>query len=266
MNSLQNKVIFITGSTSGIGQAIAKATLQAGAKIAIHGRSQQKLDECQQQLQQSAKQADSVLTIRANLSDHEDYQQLIDQVVTHYGRLDGLVNNAGISPRSDLDTINHAHFDEVINTNLRAPLFLTQQAWQYFSRHGNPGSIVNIGSINAHCGQKDLLAYSISKGALQTMTRNLADKLSHHQVRINQLNVGWTYTENENQLQLKAGRQPGWQHQVPKVSAPFGRILQTNEVAKHVIFWLSDDSYPVSGQVYEVEQYPLIGRTKLEES
>jgi len=84
-------------------------------------------------------------------------------------------------------------------------------------------------------------------------------------VRINQLNVGWTLTENENRMQLLEGHGPDWQKDVPATFAPSGTLLLPEQVAEHAVFWLSDRSAPISGQVYEVEQYPIIGRNHVSE-
>ncbi len=100
----------------------------------------------------------------------------------------------------------------------------------------------------------------MSKGALMTMTRNLADSLGPERIRLNQLNVGWTFTANEDATQQKEGQKPGWEKHVPVRQAPSGRIMQPEEIAAHTAFWLSDESAPVSGQIYEVEQFPVIGR------
>ena len=162
-------------------------------------------------------------------------------------------------------------FDTTFNVNARAPLLLIKyfvdavRKQNSMDKTPKGGTIVNIGSVNAHCGQNDLLVYSMSKGALQTMTRNLADDLSKDLIRINQLNVGWCHSEKENQTQLNEGRPADWYNHIPRTAAPFGRILSPQDIAPHCRFWLSEQSFPVTGQCYECEQYPLIGRNKLNE-
>ena len=93
-----------------------------------------------------------------------------------------------------------------------------------------------------------------------TMTRNLANTLGPERIFVNQLNVGWTFTANEDATQQREGKKPGWEQEVPVEFAPTGRIMQPEEVAAHTAFWLSEDSQPVNGQIYEVEQFPVIGR------
>jgi NAD(P)-dependent dehydrogenase (short-subunit alcohol dehydrogenase family) len=126
---------------------------------------------------------------------------------------------------------------------------------------------VNIGSVNAYCGEPNLLAYSMSKGALMTMTRNLGDVLfREHGVRVNQINPGWVLTETETIRKKEHGLAENWYTSLPKVYAPAGRILWPAEIAAAAIYFLSDESGPVSGQVLDVEQHPFIGRNPPKDS
>lgn len=254
---LKNKTILVTGSTNGIGAAIASQAVREGANVMIHGLEQSVAEQLSSLLGGQTR-----YTI-ADLSNTSNCKQLIDATVESFGSIDGIVNNAGIYPRNTIDNLTEALFDQVITVNLKAPLLLSQLAVQQFRKQKTKGSIVNIGSINAHCGQPDLLVYSISKGGLMTMTRNLSDALGSEGIRVNQLNVGWTVTENEIKTKIKDGLPPDWQAKVPPLYAPSGQLFKPEQVAQHACFWLSDESAPCSGSVYEVEQYPLIGRSRL---
>src|SRR5690606_29446138 len=107
----------------------------------------------------------------------------------------------------------------------------------------------------------DLLAYSVSKGALMTLTRNLGDTLHRENgVRVNQINPGWVLTEMEMKRKREHGLAEDWYGHLPAVTAPAGRILLPTEIASAVIYWIADESGPISGQVVELEQYPMIGR------
>jgi NAD(P)-dependent dehydrogenase (short-subunit alcohol dehydrogenase family) len=255
---LQNKVILITGSTNGIGTATARHCVAQGAKVIIHGRTEDRAKALVAELGQ-----DSAHYVLADLADENSYRYLVAETVKKFGTLDGLVNNAGIYPRNNIDTASLVLCEQIMRINFYAPLLLCQEAVKIFRKKGNGGSIVNIGSMNAYCGQPDLLIYSASKGALMTMTRNLADSLGPDRIRVNQLNVGWTPTDNEIALKKKEGLPDDWQHRVPKIYAPSGQLLSPDSVAAHVIFWLSDHSSPVTAAVYELEQYPIIGRNRL---
>jgi NAD(P)-dependent dehydrogenase (short-subunit alcohol dehydrogenase family) len=194
-----------------------------------------------------------------DLGDPAVVEQLVDATVERFGRIDGIVNNAALMTRSAIDGTTADVFDRIIAVNLRAPLLIIRAAMPHFRRQGG-GVVVNIGSINALCGEPNLLAYSISKGGLQTLSRNLADAHAVDGVRINHMNVGWTLTENERRMKIEEGLGLGWESQLPTQFAPSGRIFHPEEIAAHVAFWLSDEAGPVSGAVYEIEQYPMVGR------
>ena len=256
-NILENKSILVTGSSSGIGYAIAKKALVAGANVMLHGY-------CAERLKESAvKLGGNVQFIAANLSDAKAPEKIIQASIEAFGSLDGLVNNAGIFPRSTIDTAEDDDFDTIFHINTRAPLMLCKYFVENCRAANTLGSIVNIGSINAWCGGNDLLVYSMSKGALMTMTRNLGDALSEENIRVNQLNVGWTLTDGEKAMQKSLGAPDNWYENIPLAAAPRGKLLQPHEIANHVVFWLSDLSAPVTGSVYEIEQYPVIGRNKI---
>ena len=262
---LKNKNILVTGSTAGIGYAIVRQTLEEGANVMVHGHNQEKLNNAQAQLEEAGF-GGRVYFHGCDISDPAACEALVADAVERMGSLDGLVNNAGIFPRNNIETVTADSFDWIVAVNMRAPMLLTQAAVKHYRSRAYAGTIVNIGSINAHCGQPDLLAYSMSKGGLQTMTRNLGDALGAEKIRINQLNVGWTYTETEHQTQLSEGRPENWLEEVPSVFAPSGTLLMPENIAQHTVFWLSDRSAPVNGSVYEVEQYPVIGRNRIADS
>lgn len=258
LNLLKNKVILITGSTTGIGAATAKKCSQLGAKVMIHGRQEERAKQLRDELGE-----ENTGFVLGDLDDASSHELLVSETVKRFGAIDGLVNNAGIFPRDNIDTITLDRCRQVMSTNLFAPILLIQQVVKQFRKQKTGGVIVNIGSMNAYCGQTDLLIYSASKGALMTTTRNLADALGPEKIRVNQINVGWTPTETEIALKLREGLPSDWQDRIPVAYAPSGHLQTPADVAGHVVFWLSDLSAPTSGAVYEVEQYPIIGRNRL---
>lgn len=250
-NRLRDKALLVTGSTTGIGEAVARRCAEEGASVLVHGRDEARAREV----------ADVVggAYLTGDLEDPEIAGALVDATVRQFGRIDGIVNNAALTTRSNIDSTTPDVFDRIMSVNVRAPLLIIRAAMPHFRRQGG-GVVVNIGSINALCGEPNLLAYSISKGGLQTLSRNLADAHAADGIRINHLNVGWTLTENERRMKEEEGLGQDWESQLPVEFAPSGRIFRPEEIAAHVAFWLSDEAGPVSGSVYEIEQYPMVGR------
>jgi NAD(P)-dependent dehydrogenase (short-subunit alcohol dehydrogenase family) len=142
--------------------------------------------------------------------------------------------------------------------NVRAPLFLIQAAFSQLK--ANEGSVLNIGSINAHSGEPTFLHYAVSKGALQTLSRNLANAHGTDKVRFTHFNVGWVLSDNEYAKQVAEGLPRDWPEKVPAAYAPSGRLIATETIAAAAVFWLSDESKPISGSVLELEQFSVYGR------
>jgi NAD(P)-dependent dehydrogenase (short-subunit alcohol dehydrogenase family) len=257
--NLNNKVVIVTGGTSGIGLEIVKEALNKGAKVMIHSSHNSK----EKAISLCEELGENTSYVCADLSKAQELQGIVDKTIEVFGTVDSLVNNAGVFPRNTILDIDYESYDYIMNVNYKAPLFLCQAVIKHFIKNNIKGSIVNMGSINSYCGQDNLLVYSSSKGALMTMTRNLADYLGSYEIRVNQINVGWTHTQKENETQLGEGNSKDWYKNVHKAFAPRGTILAPQEIAKHAIFWLSDYSIPANGSIYEVEQYPVIGRNKI---
>ena len=251
---LDGKTIIVTGSATGIGKAIAKLCVNEGAQVVINDKDGKSAEETVQELGQEK----TIAHIR-DLTDEDCPRELIALAKERFGRIDGLVNNAAFVTWSDIDSTEPDYFKKVLDVNLVAPLALIQAALPELKR--NKGSVVNIGSVNAHCGEPTLLAYSASKGGLATLTRNLGDSLmQEYGVRVNQVNPGWVLTENEAARKQDHGLKNDWYKDIPKKFAPAGRIFEPMEIATTVVHLLSKDCGPVSGQIFDLEQYPMIGR------
>jgi NAD(P)-dependent dehydrogenase (short-subunit alcohol dehydrogenase family) len=249
---LRDKVILVTGSTTGIGEAIARRVLAEGGRVVIHGRDAERGRAIVNEFTERA-----TLAI-GDLADAAAPAKLVDVAIREFGTLDAVVNNAASVARGDLYSTDAAFFDKIIAVNVRAPLLLIQAAVPHLKR--SRGCVLNIGSINAYCGESNLLAYSISKGALMTLSRNLADALCYDGVRVNHFNVGWVLTPNEYKQKVADGLPDDWPQQLEPQFAPSGRIMRPEEIAAAAVYWLSNESRPISGSVIELEQYPIIGR------
>ncbi|MFL5788211.1 MAG: SDR family oxidoreductase [Flavisolibacter sp.] len=251
---LKNKVIIVTGSTTGIGKAIAYRCVSEGAQVLIHGLEKELGETAISELGND----NAVLHIE-DLGREGACERIVLKAMESFGRLDAVVNNAAMVVSSNIHTTDLLFFRKVIEVNTLAPYSMIKEALPYLAKTG--GCVLNIGSVNAWSGEPNLLPYSVSKGALMTMTRNLGDTLHRENgVRVNQINPGWVLTETEIERKRKHGLNDNWYKKLPPVYAPAGRILLPEEIAAAAVYWLSDESGPVSGQVMDLEQYPFIGR------
>lgn len=249
---LQDKVILVTGSTTGIGEAIARRAIAEGARVVVHGRDVERGRALVEQWPGRAE-----LTT-ADLADPASAPVIVNAAIRAFGRLDAVVNNAASVARSNLQSTDAAFFDRIMAVNVRAPLLLIRAAFPHLK--ASRGCVLNIGSMNAYTGEANLLAYSISKGALMTLSRNLADALVYDGVRVTHFNVGWVLTPNEYKQKIADGLPADWPEKIDPQFAPSGRIMKPEEIAGAAVYWLSDESRPISGSVIELEQYPIIGR------
>lgn len=249
---LDNKVVIITGSTTGIGEAIARHAVAEGARVLIHGRNEERGQQIVKELGRH-----SAFCI-ADLANSDAPQALVKSAIDNFGQVDCIVNNAAWIVRSNLETTDADLFDRTIAINLRAPLLLIREAMPWLKK--SHGSVVNIGSVNGYAGESKQLAYSVSKGGLETMTKNLADAHGKDGVRFFHFAVGWVLTPNEYELKIAEGRPENWHLTPPAEMVPTGKMTRPDDVARIAVFCLSDQSQPFSGGVFELEQYPWLGR------
>lgn len=251
---LKDKVIIVTGSCTGIGKAIATQCVKEGAKVVIHGLEKDWGEEVVHTLGSN----NAVLHIE-DITNEGAADRLVALAVNSFGKLDAVVNNAAIVASSNLHSTDVALLKKVLDINTVAPFALIKAALPHLKKqHGN---VLNIGSVNAYSGEPNLFAYSVSKGALMTLTHNLGDTLFREEgVRVNQINPGWVLTENETQRKRAHGLADDWYKDLPAIYAPAKRIIWPAEIAAAAIFFLSDESGPVSGQVLTLEQYPSNSR------
>jgi len=255
---LKDKVVIVTGSTQGVGEGIARRFVAEGARVVVHGLERELGEHVVADLGERA-----VLHV-SDLSKAEAAAELIDVAVRAFGgRLDGLVNNAAKPLRATLEQTDAATFDFVMNLNLRAPLLLIRAAMPHLL--ASKGAVLNVGSVNAYCGAANLVPYSVSKGGLMTLTRNVADAYCTTGVRVNQVNLGWVLTENEKRIMEAGGLPAEWWRDPPRDGAPTGRLMSPEEVATAAVYWIGDESRPVTGSVLELNQFPIIGRNSVKE-
>lgn len=252
MNRIDGKIAVITGGTQGLGAAIARLFAQAGvAGIAIVGRGREKGDKLAAKI--SAETGVPVEMIAADLGDIDAVRGIMAAVDKRFGRVDILVNAAGLTDRGNLLNTTPELFDRMFAINTRAPFFLMQDAVKLMERDGVQGTIVNIGSTSERAGQPFIAPYCASKAALATLTRNSGYALMRNRIRVNQLDIGWMNSDHERQLQAEESGDPSSIDRAA-ASMPFGRLLEPAEVAKAVLWLASDDSGMMTGSVVHFDQ------------
>ncbi len=244
----------MTGSVTGIGRGTASHLGSLGAHVVIHGPDEGQAREVAGDLRKAGYEVDAV---GGDLRDVEACRRIVRFAVERYGGIDVLVNNAASVARGSMEDAPVELWDAIMAVNLRAPFICLQEAVKSMKTRGG-GSIVNIGSINAYAGLPNLGPYSVSKGGLMTLTKNAALALNQYRIRVNQINVGWTLTENEDRTQRADGKGANWLEDAVKTRA-FGRLLLPMDIAHAVAYFASDDSAVVTGTVMDLEQFPLGG-------
>lgn len=253
MNRLDGKYAVVTGSTQGLGAAIARQFAEVGtAGLVTCGRNSKKGKAVAATIMSS--NGCQVHFVCADLSNVDDCRSVIAEADGRFGKLDILVNVAAITDRSTILDTSEALFDEMFAVNVRGPFFLMQDAAQLMIREGTEGSIVNIGSMSALSGQPFISAYCASKGALATLTGNTAFALMRNRIRVNQLNIGWMASEGEDRIQREFhGGEDNWLEKAA-ATQPFGRLVDPEEVARMVTFLASADSGLMTGSVINFDQ------------
>jgi NAD(P)-dependent dehydrogenase (short-subunit alcohol dehydrogenase family) len=243
---LDGKVVVVTGATQGLGAAIARRAAALGAAgVVVCGRDAARGEAVAEEL--------GGLFVAADLADPRAGEIIVGVCDERFGRLDGLVNAAGLSTRGTLDDTSVEVWDRLFAVNARAPFLLMQHAARVMRREGRGGSVVNIITMASHGGEPALTAYSASKGALAVFTRNAGYQLQPDRIRVNGLNIGWTATEGEHGVQTGVGQPEDWLAEAD-ASRPFGRLLRPSDIAPMVTYLLSDAAEMVTGSVIDFDQ------------
>ena len=253
-SSLKGKIIAVTGSTQGLGEEIVRIAVERGAGgVVITGRSRQR----GKQVAAAYRRPECrILFVQGDLEEPSTCRGIVARADQEFGRLDGLVNAAACTERGSLEETSVSHWDKIMAVNLRAPFLLIQGCVRIMQREGRGGSIVNILSMSAHGGTPNLTPYSVSKGALATLTKNAAHSQRRHRIRINALNIGWMSTPAEHAVQTSEGQPDDWLEAADQGS-PFGRILRTGDVACMVAYLLSEEACMMTGSVIDFDQHVL---------
>lgn len=236
MNRLQGKRTLITGGTSGIGLETARQFLQEGARVAITGTHEERLEAARKEL------GGEVLVLRADAGNVAEQKDLAEALGKAFGQLDAVFLNAGLGEFRPLEAWDEAAFDRTFAVNLKGPFFLLQALSPLLA---NPASIVLNASINAHIGMPQSSLYAASKAALLSLARTLSGELIGRGVRVNAISPGPVTTLLHGKLGMKDADLAGLEGQIP-----LGRFGRASEIAKAVVFFASDEAaYAVGSEL-----------------
>ncbi|KAL0871097.1 hypothetical protein ABMA27_004901 [Loxostege sticticalis] len=243
--SFKNKVVLVTGASSGIGAAIALKFSEEGANVAIVGRNEKKLKNVTENI---AKVGNKPLVIVADMTKDNDVQKIVNDTLKQFGKIDVLVNNAGVGGDTDITDENAIKvYDNIISTNLRSVVYLTHLASKYIIE--NKGNVINISSVAGQSVWKNGFAYCTSKAALDHFSRAIALDLAPKGVRVNTISPGPVMTD----IVENSG------HKGEMVTAVFDAMLQMTalkrisdpvEIAELTLFLASDKAVGITGSTY----------------
>ena len=243
MNKLQNKVAVITGANSGIGLATAKLFLENGAKVVLAGRRAEALAEATKKL------SGEFITFVGDVSNDEDNVKLIKAATDSYGKIDILYLNAGIAPVAQTTDVTAAHYNEVFDINVKAPILTVKEALPHLN---DGGSILFTSSIVSQKGFEGFGVYSASKGALRSFARVLTNEVKSRGIRVNAIAPG----PIETPIYGKMGLPGEVVEELGKGFAqavPLGRFGKASEIASTALFLASDDASFINGIEIEVD-------------
>jgi len=246
------KVIIITGSTQGSGAETAKLFAARGAKaITICGRQENKGLQIKKEIEELGAKC---LYVKADLSKVEDCKKIVALTDTEFGTVNSLVNVAGYTERGTILSATLENYENNFNINARAPFILIQEVVKIMIRDKNNGTIANVLSMAMYSGMPFIVAYSGSKAALAIMTKNIANSLAGHQIRVNALNIGWTDTPAEHDIQKRVHKKGEDWLSKEENKVPYKRLTKPLDVAKGLAFMCSDESGLMTGSVIDFDQ------------
>jgi len=240
MGKLNNRVAVVTGASKGIGAGIAKSLAAEGAAVVVNYASSK--EGADRVVDEIVKAGGKALAVQGDVSKASDAQRIFAETKKAYGRLDVLVNNAGVYEFGALEDISEQSFHRMFNTNVLGLILATQQAAKLFGPEG--GSIINIGSTASSITPPTTAVYTATKGAVDAVTRVLSKELGPKKIRVNSINPGMVETEGVHAAGILGS---DFQKQV-EAQTPLGRIARPEDVAPIAVFLASQDSGWLTGE------------------
>jgi NAD(P)-dependent dehydrogenase (short-subunit alcohol dehydrogenase family) len=242
---LKNKIAIVTGAGSGIGRACALALAREGAKVALVGRRQQRLDAVAREI------GDSALVLAADISKKLEIDRVVEQTVGRFGGLNVLLNNAGVLHVGNAEEITEAQWDETFNINVRG-LWLLSRAVLPHMRKAGGGSIINIASVLGINGARNRASYAPSKGAVVVLTKCMAIDHGQENIRVNAICPAFVETDLTAAIIQKAPDPEAVRRERISVH-PIGRLGKPEDIAGLAVYLASDESSWVTGAVFPVD-------------
>jgi 3-oxoacyl-[acyl-carrier protein] reductase len=240
MSDLKGKVAIVTGASKGIGAGIAKGLAAAGAAVVVNYASSR--EGADRVVADITAKGGKAIAVQGDVASAADVKRLFEQTKASFGRLDVLVNNAGVYSFAPLETVTEREYHREFNTNVLGTILTIQEALKYFGSDG--GSVINISSIASLNPTPDSVVYSATKSAVDSITRGLAKELGARQIRVNAIAPGATASEGLESAGLLGGEV---EKQVIGMT-PLGRLGQPDDIAKVAVFLASDDSAWLTGE------------------
>jgi len=248
----KNKVVIVTGSTQGSGAEVAKLFAHRGAEaITICGRNEQQGLEIKSEIESIGSKC---IFVKADLNEAEECQNIVKKTDTAFGKINSLINVAGFTERGTILSTTLDNYNRNFNINTRAPFLLMQDSIKIMIREKIQGTILNVLSMAMYSGMPFLTAYSGSKAALAIITKNVANGVAGHKIRVNALNIGWTDTPGEDTIQRKFHEGGDDWLQKAEAKVPFKRLTKPIDVARAAAYFCSEESGLVTGSVIDYDQ------------
>jgi len=238
---LKNKTIVISGGTKGVGKHLVEKMLIEGANVVVGGRDFSIIDKSDV-VNNNRK---NVLFVETNLEKIDTCKTLFNEAILKFKKIDGFINYAGVTPVASLTDCDESTYDYIMNINTKSAFFCCQYAIDLMKQNG--GSIILVGSAHSWSGEKDRAPYSISKGALHTLSEHISHNYSKEKIRCNYITMGWTATEGELELRTNQGVSKEDLEKTASGVIPMGRMLNYDDYTAGFIYLLSDDSSMMTG-------------------
>lgn len=253
MESLKDKVVLVTGASAGIGEGIAIHFAKLGSKLCITGRNKDKLQNVVEQCVTAGLHVEKIVSVDGDITKAEDRERILNTVIKTFGKLDVLVNNAGMVYYVLPSETTPEQYDTLMDTNMRSHFFLTQAALPYIK--SSKGNIVNISSICGPKAMEGVAVYCMSKAAMDMYTECLALEMAKYGVRVNAVNPGTIVSEiaRRDHTPFKADEDYQKFLDIQKTRHPLGRVGVPEDVANAVAFLASDQASFISGQILFVD-------------